>query len=135
MYNNILIPIALEQDRDTEGAISIARLLLNEGGKLTGLHILEPIPGYVAQQLHEGQLAKRRAEIESRLAAELDDAKEVLPVVEAGHSGRSIVEYALKHNIDCIVIASHRPGLQDYLLGSTAGRVVRHADCAVHVIR
>jgi universal stress protein F len=25
--------------------------------------------------------------------------------------------------------------LQDYFLGSTAGRVVRHAQCSVHVIR
>ena len=36
---------------------------------------------------------------------------------------------------DCVVIASHRPGLQDYLLGSTAARVVRHAACSVHVLR
>ena len=36
---------------------------------------------------------------------------------------------------DCIVIGSHKPGLIDYLLGSTAARVVRHAPCAVHVLR
>ena len=34
-----------------------------------------------------------------------------------------------------IVIASHDPGLADYLLGSTAGRVVRHAHCSVLVVR
>jgi len=39
------------------------------------------------------------------------------------------------HAVDLIVIASHRPGLKDYFLGSTAGRVVRHSPCAVHVIR
>jgi universal stress protein F len=33
------------------------------------------------------------------------------------------------------VIASHRPGIQDYFLGSTASRVVRHANCTVHVMR
>ena len=36
---------------------------------------------------------------------------------------------------DLLIIASHRPGLQDYFLGSTAAHVVRHAACSVHVIR
>jgi len=57
-----------------------------------------------------------------------------LNIVE-GHSGRTILDYAENHQADCIVVASHRPGLQDYLLGSTAARVVRHASCAVHVVR
>ena len=34
-----------------------------------------------------------------------------------------------------IVIASHDPGLADYLLGSVAARVVRHAHCSVLVTR
>ena len=52
-----------------------------------------------------------------------------------GHSGRSIVDVAKDIHADCIVIGSHKPGLIDYLLGSTAARVVRHAPCAVHVLR
>ena len=56
-------------------------------------------------------------------------------VVVYGHAGTSILEYAEEHGCDCIVIASHRPGLGDYLLGSTAARVVRHAACSVHVMR
>ncbi|WP_245271088.1 universal stress protein [Hoeflea phototrophica] len=58
-----------------------------------------------------------------------------LHAVQARHPGSTIVEYAAAHEIDCIIIASHRPGLQDCFLGSTASRVVRHAKCAVHVIR
>ena len=53
----------------------------------------------------------------------------------SGHAGRTIVDHAVENHVDCIVIASHRPGLEDYFLGSTAARVVRHAPCAVHVIR
>ena len=56
-------------------------------------------------------------------------------VLVEGHSGRSILEWAEGNAVDCIIIASHRPGLQDYFLGSTAGRVVRHAQCSVHVTR
>ena len=52
-----------------------------------------------------------------------------------GHSGRSILDWAEENGPDLIIIASHRPGMQDLLLGSTASQVVRHARCAVHVVR
>lgn len=34
-----------------------------------------------------------------------------------------------------IVMASHRPGLKDYLLGEVTSRIVRHAACSVLVVR
>lgn len=56
-------------------------------------------------------------------------------VVVEGHSGRTILDYAEETGSDLIVIASHRPGMGDMLMGSTATQVVRHAKCAVHVLR
>ncbi len=35
----------------------------------------------------------------------------------------------------CIIVASHKPNVGDYLLGTTAARVVRHATCSVFVVR
>ena len=49
--------------------------------------------------------------------------------------GPASLEWVEVNQVDCIVIMSHRPGLQDYFLGSTAGRVVRDATCSVPVIR
>ena len=135
MYKNILVPIALEHERDTGAAMDIAHRLLAEGGKITALHVMEALPSYVAQYLSDEQLEHRQSETRAALKAELGGVKDVRPVVASGHSGRSIVDYAIDHEVDLIVIASHRPGLQDYLLGSTAARVVRHSPCAVHVIR
>ncbi|MDJ0627450.1 MAG: universal stress protein [Rhodobacter sp.] len=135
MYKNILVPIALEHERDTGSAMDIAHRLLAEGGKITALHVMEAIPGYATQYLPEGHMESRHTEMQAALKAELGGVKDVKPVVITGHAGRSIVEFAEDNDIDCIVIASHQPGLQDYLLGSTAARVVRHATCAVHVIR
>jgi nucleotide-binding universal stress UspA family protein len=135
MYKNILVPIALEHERDTGAAMDIAHRLLADGGKITALHVMETVPGYAAQYLPAGHLDSRHDEMLAALKAEIGGVKDVKAAVVSGHSGRSIVEYAEDHDIDCIVIASHRPGLQDYLLGSTAARVVRHAGCAVHVLR
>ena len=50
-------------------------------------------------------------------------------------SARDILDFANEAGVDLIVIASHDPGLADYLLGSVAARVVRHAHCSVFVTR
>lgn len=34
-----------------------------------------------------------------------------------------------------IVIGSHRPDLKDFLLGSNAAKVARHANCSVYIVR
>ena len=73
-----------------------------------------------------------RAHVElGALADEAGTDSEVL----SGHTPLKILEYATEIGADLIIIASHRPGLQDYFLGSTAARVVRHAECAVLVDR
>ncbi|PIE08046.1 MAG: universal stress protein [Rhodobacterales bacterium] len=135
MYRNILVPVAFETGRDTMQSIEIAERLIDKGGTITALHVIEEVPSYVAQYLPEGQLDTSIKEIETILHKRLNEHAEVVVKVIEGHAGHSIVDYASENGIDCIVIASHRPGLQDLVLGSTAARVVRHAPCAVHVVR
>lgn len=135
MYNNILMPIALDHDHPAGPSLDIAKQLLNDGGTITALHVLEELPPYVTQQLPAGQREQQKADFEAALAAAISGVPNAKSALVTGHSGRTILEFAKANNSDCIVIASHRPGLQDYLLGSTAARVVRHAQCAVHVLR
>ena len=135
MYKNILVPVALDHERDTDAALAIAKHLCSKGGKITALYVMEDLPGYVSHHLMPDQLQMRRDDAERLLREQVGDDDTVSPVVITGHAGRSIVDFADDNAKDCIVMASHRPGLQDYLLGSTAARVVRHANCAVHVIR
>jgi nucleotide-binding universal stress UspA family protein len=42
---------------------------------------------------------------------------------------------AEKAGADLVVVGSHRPAMKDYLLGTNAARVVRHARCSVLVAR
>jgi nucleotide-binding universal stress UspA family protein len=37
--------------------------------------------------------------------------------------------------VDLVVVGSHRPTMKDYLLGTNAARVIRHARCSVLVPR
>ncbi len=135
MYDNILVPVVFDETHDTQASFLAARALANEGATFTVLHVMEAIPSYAETQIPADILASSRREVELKL----QQAARALPGAKveliSGHAGRSIVDYADQKGADCIVIASHRPGFENFFLGSTADRVVRHAKCAVHVIR
>jgi len=136
MYNNILVPIVLDHGTRPTDSLRVAEELLNEGGQITVITVLEDIPSYASTYLPEGlaqQHQKQAIQDLHQVAKDLNASVEA--VVVHGHASSSILEYGKKHEIDCIVIASHKPGLEDYFLGSTAARVVRHAKCGVHVLR
>lgn len=135
MYDNILVPISFDDDRDANGAIAVARALAKDGAKITLLHVMEQIPGYAISYMPNDYITESRRAIQTELTAMAGNLPGGEAVLVEGHSGRTIVDWADKHGVDCIIIASHRPGMQDLLLGSTATTVVRHARCAVHVIR
>jgi nucleotide-binding universal stress UspA family protein len=60
----------------------------------------------------------------------------VAAVVCVGHPASEVVEMARREGSDLIVMGTHgRTGLLHMLLGSVAERVVRHAPCAVTVVR
>jgi len=47
-----------------------------------------------------------------------------------------VVDYANKANVDFIVVGAHREsGVMQFLLGSVARAVVRHAHCSVEIVR
>ncbi len=135
MYHNILVPISFDTERDTSGPIKLAEVLATPDAKVTLLHVVEHIPNYAISYMPAEYLTEARKAIQT----ELDDLAAKLPNAEGlvieGHSGRSILDWAEAHSPDLIIMASHRPGMQDLLLGSTATHVVRHAKCAVHVVR
>ncbi|MGR3661048.1 MAG: universal stress protein [Paracoccaceae bacterium] len=135
MYKNILVPIAPDHPPNSSGAIDVARLLLDEGGTITALTVAEAIPSYAAQQIPAELINNNLEDLDVSLKADLGGVKGIETAVVVGHAATAIMGQAEARGCDLIVIASHRPGLVDYFLGSTAGRVVRHAKCAVHVVR
>jgi nucleotide-binding universal stress UspA family protein len=140
---HILAPV----DFSDEGrpALDAAADLANRhpGAKLTLLHVYQlpnlVLPeGYILaspQQL-EALLAKVSEKIEQlrQRAVELGADTHVESV--AGVPWLEIVRYAEQNGVDLIVMGTHgRTGLRHALIGSVAERVVRHAPCAVLVVR
>jgi nucleotide-binding universal stress UspA family protein len=60
----------------------------------------------------------------------------VKTVVEVGWAADKIVDYAQAHAIDLIVMSTHgRTGLQRWLMGSVASKVMAAAPCPVLLVR
>jgi universal stress protein F len=135
MYHNILVPISFDPERDVTGPLKVARLLSAPTAQVTLLHVIEQVPSYAISYIPADFMQDTR----EALQAELDGLAQTLPnatgVLVEGHSGRTILDWAEQNGPDLIILASHRPSMQDFLWGSTSGHVVRHAACAVHMVR
>lgn len=135
MYKNIFVALSLDHGI-SDLALTAARQLASEGGKITAIHVYEPPNSSVMAFLDSDAAEKSHDRAKSLLAERVKGEAGISSVLLKGQSaGPILTEYANTHDADCIVIASHKPGLQDFFLGSTAARVVRHAHCAVHVLR
>jgi len=135
MYKNILVPVSFEADRNAQGAMEVAKALCADGGAITCLHVMEQLPKYATEYLPVNHLDNAKADIIEGLKSLVEGVPNASSLVTEGHSSRTILAHADSNDVDLIIIASHQPGMQDYLLGSTAAKVVRHAKCAVHVLR
>lgn len=136
MYDTILVPIDLTDSSKTELMIGTARQLANPNALIVLTHVVEDIPAYITTELPRDVLESRWEDARrgmDEVAASVGGRVEV--EVRGGHPANTILEVAEEKGAQVIVIASHRPGLQDYLIGSTAARVVRHARCSVFVLR
>ncbi len=55
--------------------------------------------------------------------------------IASGVVYKEILQTAAKIDADMIVMSASRPELTDYLLGPNTGKVVRHSNCSVLVVR
>jgi universal stress protein F len=138
MYDTILIAAALsDEGRVTRAMIDKARGLLNPGGRIVLVHVLDEIPKYAAAHVPRAQLSEHQRKVRDKLDALAAGVEGVTTevVVRSGTPSVGILGTATEKKADLIMIASHKPGLSDYLIGSTAARVVRHAETSVLVLR
>ena len=135
MPSHILIPVALDHEDMVPQKLETARRLLSPGGKITLLTVLEDVPGYVSEFVTVKSENHVTVRVKERLEAVASAAEDIETDVVNGKAGVQIARYAGDKGVDLIVIGSHRPGAQDYFLGSTAARVARRAPCSVYIQR
>ena len=136
MYSTILVPIDMAHVAEGKANIDLAAQHAAAGAKIILLNVVEDIPNWAAVELPAGLIDQSIESAQSELKAIVTAAGMKMEVeVRTGHSYNTILDVAKEKDVDLIIIASHRPGLQDYFLGSTAAKVVRHASCSVLVVR
>jgi nucleotide-binding universal stress UspA family protein len=137
MYAHILIPVAFDTDETPEAALKVAQRLAAPGARVTLLHVLQDAPRAMLDYLPPGWTG----EVEGRLASELRRWGDLFGPpgtaveIRHGNAAKGILDFAEAEGVDLIVIAGHRPGLRDRILGGVATKVVQRAACAVHVMR
>lgn len=136
MYKHIIVAVDLSHGDAGRALLAKATALLSPGGVIRLLHVLEDVPSYVEAEIPSDLRDRRRAEakVELGVLVESKDVK-VETEIRTGAAASQILQCAEDSGADLIMIASHKPGLSDYFIGSTAARVVRHAQCSVLIIR
>ena len=136
MFKSILVPIDLAHRDIGQAMIQRAVALSDENAKITLLHVIGDIPAYAQSYLPEGQLQENLAETKKTLSALAESSGvKADAIVRYGNASPVILDEAKDLGADLIIIASHHPAIKDYLMGSTASRVVRHAGCSVLINR
>ena len=137
MYKTIMVPIDLSHADKGAAMIDVAKNMnTTNDARIVLLNVVPELPTYMAEQLPKDVMADSRPVAQKQLQ-EIADKSGVKceAITKIGHAYRTILATAEDEGADLIIIASHQPGIQDYFLGSTAARVVRHATCSVLVTR
>ena len=94
MYNTIVVPVSFDEDRDLNAAIGIAKHLVNDGGRITFLHVMEMVPVYATEYIPPEVVTEGRAEILKKLHMLADGIQGAQVALVNGSSGRGITDWA-----------------------------------------
>lgn len=125
------LPYAKDMAKHYNAKLYIAHVVYDVV-KTTGMHV----PHVSSEELYKELNKWGETEIEKCCSEEIRDLDSVEKVILHGVPYEEIINYAEKEDIDMIVIgtAGHS-GLERFIFGSTAERVVRRAPCAVLTVR
>lgn len=146
-YRKILVP--LDGSPVSAQAIPHALRVAEKGQSQLVLlrvvpHITEQLTTVDTLPLDWKNLDAEQERIASEALASLEDLSprlrreqvDVQTAIEVGHAADRIVDYAEAHAVDLIVMSTHgRTGVQRWLMGSVAGKVISSAPCPVLLVR
>lgn len=141
MYKRILLSIDLHEEASWRKALPNALELHRAFG--CEIHVVTVVPdlpeGVVSMYLTDDAGSKLHENTVSLLAEFIAThfPDDITPQchTEKGSVYSVIIRTAERIGADLIVMGSHRPEMEDYLLGPNAARVVRHSKISVLVVR
>lgn len=140
MFSKILVPLDLSEPQMSNHAVRNAEALakaFDADIRVVSVQSLVPLTflDYVPRDFDE--TARRGLENElAAVAADIDRPPErISTALLFGPVYQKILSEAESWGSDVILLCSHRPGMERFLIGSNASAIVRHATCSVLVLR
>lgn len=147
MSMKILIPIDVEEPGTWAGVLpSLRQHVSGNDFKLCVLSVVPELGTIISQaaqaapfssstpaKLKDTALSVASERLKS--ITDTDEFGDIDRVIRSGSIYSSVLKVAEEKETDLIILMSHMPGLSDYLLGSNAAKIVRHAKCSVYVVR
>ena len=140
MFHRIILAVDLaDPAAHPKGLDQALELVEQSGGDLRLVNVQPLLPAtfmeYVPADFDEEQEKRAKTALDV-IAAKLPLSKERLTTAAlSGGVYHELLRDATEWKADLIVVGSHRPVMSDYLLGSNAKTIVRHAQCSVLVVR
>ena len=140
MYKRIVLAVDLAEPTPApKGLTQAIELAKTGGGELRLVNVQPVIPAtfmeYVPVDFDVEQASRATEALKAILGAIDLPAERKSSAARAGGIYHELLEEASEWEADLIVVGSHRPVMADYLLGSNAKTIVRHAQCSVLVVR
>jgi nucleotide-binding universal stress UspA family protein len=142
MFKNVLLAIDLNHEESWRKALPVALAACRVAS--ARLHAVTGIPDLhmpmIASYFPDDFMAKVAKDTREKLAQFCSrhvpgDVECVQAVVSTGAVYEMLMRYADDNEVDLIVMGAYHPDLKDYLLGSNAEKVVRHARQSVLVVK
>ncbi len=140
MYKRIILAVDLGEASGTpKGLPEALELAKAWGGSLRLVNVQPVVPATFMEYVpadFDAEQTKRATEQLNEMVAKVDlPADRKSGAARAGGIYHELLQEAADWRADLIVVGSHRPVMSDYLLGSNAKTIVRHAQCSVLVVR
>lgn len=141
MFKNILVAIDIDDPTSCrKPLLSAVELARTFGARLHVLTVVREVEAILAAKTATLGYEVMAADLKNPVAALIRriNAFDLDPDILVAHGASiyaEILGVAEEAAADLIVVGSHRPTMKDYLLGTNASRVVRHARCSVLVAR
>ena len=141
MYKRVLVPVDLDDLSVINKVFDLIKgsIFQDEACHIRLINVQPIVPmnilGYLPPTFDEEVDLHVQINFENLLPeSNLPDHK-ITKIIRRGNVSDEVLAEANDWKADMIIIGSHRPSMSNYLLGSNAATIVRHAKCSVLVVR
>ena len=130
-----ILPVAAEEARYHSAKLYVMTVVPDITAGMDWRYAIRGAKGGSENYSLQEMMRQARERITELVRELVPQGIEIKILAKHGSIYKEILDVAEEIDADLIFMAAYRPSVKDYLLGSNAGRVVRHARCSVTIVR